>query len=128
MANDISGHERGVEGKIRHMSTVRSAAEEGFGTQGHETFDLIVVGAGVGGMTAALVATLLGQRTLLIEKSDQVGGTSARSSGTVWIPNNTYQRHTGITNDAEIALRYLDALVEGRADRALREAYVAAGP
>jgi succinate dehydrogenase/fumarate reductase flavoprotein subunit len=93
-----------------------------------EEFDLIVVGAGVGGMTAALVAAISGQRTLLIEKSDQVGGTSATSSGTVWIPNNTYQRYTGIIDDAEIALRYLDALVEGRADRALREAFIAAGP
>jgi 3-oxosteroid 1-dehydrogenase len=98
------------------------------GSAGQEAFDLIVVGAGVGGMTAALVAAISGQRTLLIEKSDQVGGTSATSSGTVWIPNNPYQRRAGITNDAEIALKYLDALVQGRAARELREAFITAGP
>ena len=110
------------------MGSARVSEEDFAGHRGQEAFDLIVVGAGVGGMTAALVAAILGQQTLLIEKSDQVGGTSATSSGTVWIPNNPYQRRAGITDDAETALRYLDALVEGRADRELREAFIAAGP
>ncbi len=89
---------------------------------------MVVLGAGAGGMTAALVSAIEGMRTLLIEKSDQIGGTTAYSSGTVWIPNNPQQRGLGITADAEAALEYLDALVGGRADRALREAFIAAGP
>jgi 3-oxosteroid 1-dehydrogenase len=93
-----------------------------------EEYDLVVLGAGAGGMAAALVGAIEGMRTLLIEKSEQVGGTTAYSSGTVWIPNNTQQRRLGITGDAEAALEYLDALVGGRADRALREAFIAAGP
>jgi len=93
-----------------------------------EEYDFVVLGAGAGGMTAALVAAIEGMRTLLIEKTDQVGGTTARSSGSVWIPNNPQQRGLGISGDAEAALEYLDALVDGRADRALREAFVAAGP
>lgn len=93
-----------------------------------EEYDLVVLGAGAGGMTAALVSAIEGMRTLVIERSDQVGGTTARSSGSVWIPNNAQQRRLGITDDAEAALRYLDALVDGRADRALREAFIAAGP
>src|SRR5512144_3279701 len=93
-----------------------------------EEYDLVVLGAGVGGMTAALVSAIEGMRTLLIEKSDQVGGTTAFSSGSVWIPNNPELRRNGITGDAETAREYLDALVDGRADRALREAFIAAGP
>jgi len=93
-----------------------------------EQYDLVVLGAGAGGMTTALVSAIEGMRTLLIEKSEQVGGTTAYSSGTVWIPNNSQQRGLGITGDAEAALEYLDALVAGRADRALREAFIAAGP
>lgn len=93
-----------------------------------EEYDLVVLGAGVGGMTAALVSAIEGMRTLLIEKSDQVGGTTAFSSGSVWIPNNPEQRRNGITGDAEAAHEYLDALVDGRADRGLREAFIAAGP
>src|SRR5512143_835223 len=95
--------------------------------QGDEQYDLVVLGAGAGGMSAALVSAIEGMRTLLIEKSDRVGGTTAYSSGTVWIPNNAEQRQLGVANDAAAALEYLDALVGDRADRALREAFIAAG-
>jgi succinate dehydrogenase/fumarate reductase flavoprotein subunit len=97
-------------------------------TRWDEEYDLVVLGAGAGGMTSALVGAIEGMRTLLIEKSDQVGGTTAYSSGTVWIPNNPQQRRLGITGDAEAALEYLDALVGARADRTLRVAFVGAGP
>ena len=97
-------------------------------TKWEEEYDLVVLGAGVSGLTAALVSTIEGRRTLLIEKSAQIGGTSAFSSGTAWIPNNSYQRHSGITGDAKAALAYLDALVGDRSDRTLREAFIAAGP
>jgi 3-oxosteroid 1-dehydrogenase len=97
-------------------------------TQWDEEYELVVLGAGAGGMTAALVASIEGLRTLLIEKSDQVGGTTAYSSGTVWIPNNGQQRQLGVTDDAAAALEYLDALVGDRVSRELREAFLAAGP
>jgi 3-oxosteroid 1-dehydrogenase len=96
--------------------------------QWDEEYELVVLGAGAGGMTAALVASIEGLRTLLIEKSDQVGGTTAYSSGTVWIPNNAQQRQLGVTKDAAAALEYLDALVGDRANRELREAFITAGP
>ena len=93
-----------------------------------EEYDLVVLGSGAAGLTAALVAAIAGRRTLLIEKSDYIGGTTARSSGSVWTPNNSYQRSAGITGDDQAALEYLDALVRGRVDRGLREAFIAAGP
>lgn len=93
-----------------------------------EEYDVVVLGAGAGGMTAALVSALEGMRTVLIEQSDQVGGTTARSSGSVWIPNSAQQRRLGATGDAAAALQYLDALVGDRADRALRATFVAAAP
>ncbi|MBI4191149.1 MAG: FAD-dependent oxidoreductase [Betaproteobacteria bacterium] len=92
-----------------------------------EDYELVVLGAGAGGMTAALVSSIEGMRTLLIEKSDQIGGTTARSSGTVWIPNNPEQRRLGITGDEAAARTYLDGLVGARADRSLRDAFIAAG-
>ncbi|TAM74805.1 FAD-binding protein [bacterium] len=79
-------------------------------------------------MTAALVSAIEGLRTLVVERSAYVGGTTARSSGSVWIPDNPQQQGIGITGDRERALEYLDALVGGRAERALREAFVDAGP
>lgn len=96
--------------------------------QWDEDYDVVVVGAGAAGMTAALVAAIEGLRTLLIERSSQIGGTTARSSGSVWIPDNPQQRRFGISEDAAAARAYLDALVGARAERALREAFLAAGP
>jgi 3-oxosteroid 1-dehydrogenase len=93
-----------------------------------DTFDTIVLGSGLAGLTAALVSAIEGQKTLLLEKSAQIGGTSAMSSGSAWIPNNSYQRKIGITNDKQTALTYLDALIGNRADRALRLAFLDAGP
>jgi len=97
-------------------------------TRWDETFDVVVLGAGAGGMTAALVSALEGRRTLLLETSEQVGGTTARSSGTVWIPNNLHQRQLRPADDSAAARTYLDALVGDRADRSLRDAFVDAGP
>ncbi len=93
-----------------------------------EDYDFVVLGAGAGGMSAALVAAIEGMRTLLIEKSDQIGGTTARSSGTVWIPDNPEQHRLGISGDAAKVRSYLDALVGDRADPLLREAFISAGP
>lgn len=81
-------------------------------------YDLVVLGSGASGMTAALVAAVEGARVLVLESSARVGGTSARSSGTLWIPQ------PGDT----AAMTYLDALVGEKADRSLREAFLAAGP
>jgi succinate dehydrogenase/fumarate reductase flavoprotein subunit len=96
-------------------------------TQWDEAYDLVVLGAGAAGLTAAIVSAIEGRHTLLIEKSDQIGGTSALSSGSAWIPNNAYQRRSGTTGDAEAALEYLDTLVGDRSDRKLREVFIAAG-
>ena len=93
-----------------------------------ETFDVAVLGSGAGGMTAALVAALEGARVLLLEATAKIGGTTARSSGTVWIPNNLHQRQLGGGDDAAAAHAYLDALVGDLAEPALRRAFLAAGP
>jgi len=93
-----------------------------------EEFDVVVLGAGAAGMTAALVASIEGLRTLLVEHTAFAGGTTARSSGTVWIPDNPLQRRAGIADDAQRACAYLDALVGQRAQRSLREAFVREGP
>src|SRR5215831_11633961 len=67
------------------------------------------MGSGASGMTAALVATVEGASVLLVESTSRIGGTSARSSGTLWIPP---------VGDAAAAV-YLNALVGQEADRPL---------
>lgn len=90
--------------------------------------DLLVAGAGPAGMTAALVAAIEGLDVLLIEKSDQVGGTGATSAGTLWIPGNTQSKRAGFNDSAEAADKYLSALIGENTNRALRDAYLQTGP
>lgn len=90
--------------------------------------DLLVAGAGPGGMTAALVAALEGLDVLVCEKSQQVGGTGATSAGTLWIPGNSQNREAGFVDRADDAAAYLDALIgDGGADRR-RRVYLDEGP
>lgn len=89
--------------------------------------DLLVVGSGTG-MAAALTAAELGLRVLVVEKSAYVGGSTTKSGGMFWIPNNETLLAEGSTDSPERALTYLDAVVGDDAPRARRRAYVDAGP
>lgn len=90
--------------------------------------DLVVIGGGAGGMTAALAGALQGLDVLLCEATQQVGGTTATSAGTIWIPCNTPSREAGYEDSFDDAMRYLDALVPSGDGRKLREAYFRSGP
>src|SRR4051812_44509486 len=50
--------------------------------------DLLVIGSGAGGLSAAVTAASLGLDVVLIEKEAQLGGTTAWSGGWMWIPRN----------------------------------------
>lgn len=90
--------------------------------------DLVVIGAGAGGMTAALAGALQGLDVLLCEATQQVGGTTATSAGTIWVPANTPSLSAGHADTVEEAMHYLDGLVPSGEGRALREAYLRSGP
>ena len=61
--------------------------------------DVVVVGAGVAGLSAATAAAYSGQSVVVIEKSDVVGGTARFANGSIWIPNNDLVRQKGIRHD-----------------------------
>src|SRR5947209_11167291 len=96
-------------------------------SQGRVEVDALVVGAGAAGMTAALVASLEGLDVLLCEKSDRVGGTTATSAGTIWVPGTRQSREAGLTDSIADARRYLDAVI-GTAPDNRREIYLQTGP
>jgi succinate dehydrogenase/fumarate reductase flavoprotein subunit len=89
--------------------------------------DALIVGAGAAGMTAALVSAIEGLDVLLCEKSSQVGGTSATSAGTVWVPGTRQSREVGFTHGITEARQYLDAVIGEAADNR-REVYLQTGP
>lgn len=90
--------------------------------------DVLVLGSGVAGLTAALTAVLAGQRVIVVEHQQVIGGTSARSSGTVWIPDNHYLREHGVLNDRELATRYLSSLVANQGAPEMWQAFLDNGP
>ncbi|MCP3471523.1 FAD-dependent oxidoreductase [Bradyrhizobium sp. CCGUVB1N3] len=94
----------------------------------HETYDVIVIGAGAGGMTAAAVAAAEGLRVLVIEKTAFVGGTTAWSGGMVWIPANGKMREAGLPDSVTDAVQYLASTVPELANAGLRAAFLARGP
>lgn len=90
--------------------------------------DLLVVGSGAGAMTAAIVAHDRGAETLLIEKTDQYGGSSAMSGGSLWIPNNHLMLDAEVNDTRADAVLYLESATAGRVPQARLHGYVDAAP
>ena len=93
-----------------------------------DTYDVVVVGSGAAGLTAALTARLRGLTALVIEKTDRYGGSTALSGGAIWVPNNLYLERAGLKDTVDNARTYLDATVGDRVPRANKEAYLHRGP
>ncbi len=98
-----------------------------------ETHDFVVVGSGGGSMCSALVMRQAGKSVLVLEKTDLIGGTTARSGGVMWIPNNRFMKRDGVPDSYEDALTYLDGMVGDDPDyrgatRERRMAYLSEGP
>jgi 3-oxosteroid 1-dehydrogenase len=93
-----------------------------------EAADVVVVGAGGAGMTAALASQARGLETVLIEKSGYFGGSTARSGGGVWIPNNYALEAAGQGDDPELSRLYLDSIVGDVVPKVRRDTYLERGP
>jgi len=90
--------------------------------------DVVVLGTGAAGLTAAIVAKDRGASVALLEKSSKVGGTTSVSGGIAWIPNNRHMAEVGIGDSREDALNYLRRLAEGRVPDELIQRFVDIGP
>jgi 3-oxosteroid 1-dehydrogenase len=90
--------------------------------------DVVVVGAGGAGMTTAIAAARRGLEVLLVEKAPTFGGSTARSGGGVWIPNNPVLRAAGHGDDGDDAAVYLKHITGPDADPELQKAFLEHGP
>ncbi|AYE97776.1 3-ketosteroid-delta-1-dehydrogenase [Mycobacterium paragordonae] len=90
--------------------------------------DVLVVGSGGGGMTAALTAASCGLDALVIEKSPQFGGSTALSGGGIWVPGAPAQRRAGYSPAPEDVVRYLQQITEGLVSAARIRQYVDSAP
>ncbi|HEX7034204.1 MAG TPA: FAD-dependent oxidoreductase [Pseudomonadales bacterium] len=93
-----------------------------------QDYDVVVLGSGGAGLTAALKAHDEGARVIVFEKADKVGGTTAWSGGMIWIPNNHHMAALGIPDSRDEALAYLSSLSHDLIDPELAAAFVDTGP
>jgi len=93
-----------------------------------QTHDVVVLGSGAAGLTAALAAAVEGAQVAVFEKARLLGGTSALSGGTIWIPNNQPAREAGVDDSRERGLEYLASLSNGMILPELAEALIDGGP
>lgn len=90
--------------------------------------DVLVVGSGAAGMTAALVANDLGLDVIVIEKSGLIGGTTAVSGGAVWVADNPHMKAIGYSDSVEEARVYLKETIGEEYDEEKINAYLETGP
>jgi len=74
-----------------------------------ETFDWVVVGSGAGSMSSALLMKKAGKSAVILEKAPWVGGTTCKSGGVMWIPNNRFMDPG--EDSLEKAVEYLNNVV-----------------
>lgn len=103
---------------IRSLSDLPEAA----------AYDVIVVGSGAAGMAAALFAAIESQKVLIIERTEFVGGTSALSGATTWVPNTAHAAKVNDSDTPEAVKGFLDAAVGNHSSAANRQAFLDAGP
>jgi succinate dehydrogenase/fumarate reductase flavoprotein subunit len=86
--------------------------------------DVVVVGSGAAGLTAAILAHDNGARVAIVERTEKIGGTTAVSGGGIWIPLNHRMVDLGLTDCRDDALEYCKRLSMGRVDETMIETFV----
>ncbi|MFI5618707.1 3-oxosteroid 1-dehydrogenase [Streptomyces sp. NPDC051567] len=91
-------------------------------------YDVVVVGSGAAGMTAALTAAGRGLSVLVVEKAATFGGSAARSGAGIWLPNNAVILAAGVPDTPRKAAAYLSAVVGPGVPADRQAAFLAHGP
>lgn len=90
--------------------------------------DVLIVGTGAAGMTAAITAATAGLKVALIEKDRFFGGTTAFSGGILWIPGNDHAKAQGLSDDRTAAATYIRHEAGNMFDASRVDAFLEKGP
>lgn len=73
-------------------------------------FDVVVIGTGAAGLSAALTASVHGAKTIVLEKASVIGGTTAMSGGCIWVPGHHHMARQGLKDSRSAAMEYIRAV------------------
>jgi len=90
--------------------------------------DVLVIGAGAGGLSTAVTAKKHGLDVVVVEKEPVFGGTTAFSGGVLWIPLSPHARQAGHADSREAVLRYMKAEAGAGYHGPSVEAFIDKGP
>jgi succinate dehydrogenase/fumarate reductase flavoprotein subunit len=90
--------------------------------------DVVVIGSGGAGLSAAVTAAKAGLDVLVVEKTQYFGGTTALSGGGIWIPGNHLAAAAGLQDSSIEGLRYIEALVGDKLRRDVLETFIENAP
>jgi len=93
-----------------------------------DSVDLIVIGSGAAGFSAALNAAIDGARVVLVERMAHVGGTTALSASTAWVPGTKRGLEVNPEDTPERVAIFLNNAVGDRSDPQMRQAFIDNGP
>lgn len=97
-------------------------------TSNTQDADLIVIGSGAAGLSAAVTAAYHGLKVIVVEKADTLGGATAWSGGWMWAPLNPLAKAAGIHEEAETVRTYLRHELGERYDAERIDAFLDAVP
>ncbi|AWY41322.1 FAD-dependent oxidoreductase [Pseudomonas putida] len=90
--------------------------------------DVLIVGSGAAGLSAAVTAAWHGLKVIVVEKDPVFGGATAWSGGWAWVPCNPLARRAGIVEDVELPRTYLRHELGERFNEPMIDAFLEAGP
>ncbi|MFJ4375876.1 FAD-dependent oxidoreductase [Pseudomonas japonica] len=90
--------------------------------------DVLVIGSGAAGLSAAVTAAWHGQKVIVVEKDPVFGGATAWSGGWAWVPCNPLARRAGIVEERSAPRTYLEHELGERFDAPLIDAFLDAAP
>jgi 3-oxosteroid 1-dehydrogenase len=90
--------------------------------------DVVILGSGIAGLSAALAAHALGFKPVVLEKAARLGGGTVHSYGLIWIGQNHLALAAGHGDTREEVLAYMRFLGGGTIDEARLSAFVDRSP
>ena len=92
-----------------------------------QSYDVVVLGSGIAGLSGALTAHELGLKAIVLEKAEKLGGGTTNSYGLIWVGQNHLARAAGYEDNREDVIGYMRFLSGGFLDEERMQTFVDRG-